>query len=201
MTENASSTRTLLQTIAAGDPQQELSYDVLLDSVGPRAFGVLLLLATLPALIPLPVGVGAFSGALVVLVGAQIALQLAHPWLPAWIRRRSMRRASLQQFIKRIQRPLGWVERWCRPRMEVLCGRGIASAFTGAQLILIGLALMLPIPFTNLSIGFLLLLYCFALTERDGALMLAAWILGTGTIVFTLLLSSHVLDRIDGWLR
>jgi hypothetical protein len=201
MTENTSSTRALLQTIAAGDPQQELSYDVLLDSVGPRAFGVLLLLVTLPAFIPLPVGVGALSGALVVLVGAQIALQFAHPWLPAWIRRRSMRRARLQQFIKRIQRPLGWVERWCRPRMEALCGRGIASAFTGAQLVLIGLALMLPIPFTNLSIGFLLLLYCFALTERDGALMLVAWILGTCTIVFTLLLSNHVLDRIDGWLH
>jgi hypothetical protein len=201
MTTHESSTRTLLRSIATGDPQQLLSYDALLDSFSGRAFGMVLLMVTLPTLIPVPVGIGAVSGFLVALVGIQIALQFVHPWLPAWLRRRGLRRERLQRFIVRIERPLGWVERWCRPRLDALCDRGLASACTGVQLILIGMVLMLPIPFTNIPIGFLLLVYCFALIERDGALMLTAWVLGTGTIAATLLLSNHLIDGIAGWLH
>ena len=201
MTAHESSTRALLRAIAAGDPQQQISYDALLDSFGGRAFGMLLLMVTLPTLIPVPVGVGAVSGSLVALVGVQLALQFIHPWVPAWLRRRGLQRARLQSFIIRIERPLGWVESWCRPRLESLCEPGLASVCTGVQLILIGMVLMLPIPFTNIPIGILLLVYCFALIERDGALMLAAWALGTGTIATTLLLSNHLLDRIWDWLH
>lgn len=200
MTTHESGTRTLLRTLAEGDPDDNLSFDFLLASFRQRAFGLLLLLVTLPAFIPLPVGVGSVSGALVVLVGVQIAVSMAQPWLPGFLRRRSLRRATLQRFEQRFERVLGWAERYSRPRLDALCEHRIANVFTGVLLILIGLLLALPIPFTNYPFGFLLLLYCIALIERDGALILIAWVAGIAVIVTFALLSGSIAQLLHGWL-
>lgn len=45
------------------------------------------------------------------------------------------------------------------------------------MLILLGLMLALPLPFTNYFFGALLLAFAFALIERDGAVLIAAWAL------------------------
>lgn len=201
MTSHESGTRTLLRTLAAGDPADQLSFDYLLANFRQRAFGVLLLLVTLPTFIPLPVGVGSVSGVLVMLVGVQVAAPMSQPWLPGFLRRRSLRRATLQRFEQRFERVLGWVERYSRPRLDALCGQGIANVFTGMLLVAIGLLLSLPIPFTNYPFGMLLLLYCIALIERDGALMLIAWVAGVATIVACALLSDNIVRLLAAWLH
>jgi hypothetical protein len=201
MTTHESGTRALLRQLATGDPNDHLSFDTLLDNFRQRAFGVLLLLVTLPTFIPLPVGVGSVSGTLVALVGVQIAVLMAHPWMPGFMRRRSVRRGTLLHFEQRFERVLRWVERYSRPRLEALCDRGIASTFTGVLLILIGLLLALPIPFTNYPLGFLLLLYSIALIERDGALLLVAWIAGGSTILASVLLSGNIVQLLQHWLQ
>ncbi len=200
MTTHESGTTALLHALEVGDPEDRIDFDFLLDRLSRRAFGVMLLLATLPTFIPLPVGVGSVSGALVVLVAVQVMLRLQHPWLPAFLRRRTLRRGALQQFSRRFDRVLGWVERYSRPRLTMLCDRVLPGVFTGVQLLLIGILLALPIPFTNFPIGFLLLIYCFALIERDGALLLIAWILGTGTIIGFGFASNNVVQMIEHWL-
>jgi hypothetical protein len=53
-----------------------------------------------------------------------------------------------------------------------------ASIFSGLLLMLLGVLLALPIPFTNYLFGVLLLGYALALLERDGALLLVAWATG-----------------------
>jgi hypothetical protein len=42
-------------------------------------------------------------------------------------------------------------------------------------MILIGILLALPIPFTNYVFGGMLIAFAFALVERDGALLVAVW--------------------------
>ena len=79
----------------------------------------------------------------------------------------------------------------------------LASAFSGLLMILLGLLLALPIPFTNYLFGALLLLFAFALLERDGALMLVAWISGTVAVVVFGFISGNLLQMlvsaVDGW--
>ncbi len=201
MNSHESDTRSLLRTLATGDPDDKLGFGMLLASFRERAFGLLLLLVTLPTFIPLPVGVGSVSGVLVVLVGAQIVAQMAQPWLPGFLRRRTLRRATLQRFEQRFERALGWVERYSRPRLAAVCEHGIASVFTGVLLILVGLLLALPIPFTNYPFGILLLLYCIAWIERDGALMLIAWMLSIATVIVFALLSGSIAHLLGTWLH
>ena len=61
-------------------------------------------------------------------------------------------------------------------------------------LILLGVLLALPIPFTNYVFGFLLLLFAFALLERDGALLLVAWIAGSIAVVVFGFLSGNLVE-------
>lgn len=193
------STRQLLDAIAASGSGEDLRLNALLDEFRARAFGVLLLAVTLPCFIPLPIGMGAVSGPLVSLVGLQLLILLPHPWVPGFIGRRSVKRVSVQRFRDRVAPWLQRLERLSRPRLEALFSP-TGNAFTGLLLLLLGVLLALPVPFTNYLFGFLLLLFCFALIERDGMLMLIAWALGLGACIASVLLSGEVVGLIQSLL-
>jgi hypothetical protein len=194
----APNTSQILRDLAALPDPAQPRIDDLLAAFGRRAFGALLLLATMPSFIPLPFGVGAISGPLVSLVGLQMLLCLQQPWLPRRLREKVVPKARLAGFNARLGALLARIERLCRPRLNGLATRVPSIAFTGAQLVLLGLLLALPIPFTNYPFGLLLVLYALALIERDGLLLLIAWVLGIGTITASVLLSSEVIELLQG---
>ena len=57
-------------------------------------------------------------------------------------------------------------ERLCRPRLDGLTRSAAAHAFTGAQLLVLGILLALPIPLTNYPFALLILAYAIAIIER-----------------------------------
>lgn len=197
------STRAVLDEFASGDPDDHLRLGDLLSGLRQTAFGMLLFVAVLPAFIPIPGVAGAISGPLVVLIGAQLLFCLRKPWLPGFLARRGPYRRSMVRFRDRMARWLGWLEKVVRPRMEGVLDHPVASAFTGLLLVLLGLLLALPIPFTNYVFGVLLLLFVFALLERDGALMLVAWLAGAIAVVVFGFVSGNLVQMlvalVDGW--
>ena len=190
--------RALLTAYAEGDPDEVLSLGGMLHGLGRRAFGMLLLIATVPALIPVPVG-GAVSGPLVMLVGLQMLAGRHEPWLPAAIARRGPHRRALSSFLAKVQRALGWLERVVRPRLSQVLHHRAAAMLSGLLLVLLGLLLSLPIPFTNYLFAGLLMLFAFALLERDGVLMLVAWIAGTIAVASFGLLSGNLAAQVGRW--
>ncbi|MEZ5544577.1 MAG: exopolysaccharide biosynthesis protein [Lysobacteraceae bacterium] len=187
------STATLLRELGRADAEPTITLGDILKRFHTRAFGVLTLIVLLPAFLPVPVGVGAISGPLVALTGLQMLIGLPAPWLPRAMRQRSIQRATIVRFAKRMHGVLHRLERACRPRLIALTSHTAAHVFTGLQLVLLGLLLSLPIPFTNYPFGILLMLYAIAMIEHDGVLLLIAWVLGCATIVASVLLSSEVL--------
>ncbi|TWT17603.1 exopolysaccharide biosynthesis protein [Luteimonas marina] len=176
-------TRELFDALATGDPEDHLRLEDILAGLSRQVFGMLLFVATLPAFIPIPGVGGAIGGPLTVLVGVHLLVGMRKLWLPRFVARRGPRRASLQAFQRMLGPWLGRLERLVRPRMTGMIDRRAASMFTGLLLVLLGILLALPIPFTNYLFGGLLLLYAFALLERDGLLMLLCWIAGIVAIV------------------
>lgn len=160
--------------------------------LGRRSFGMLLFLSTLPAFIPIPGVAGAISGPLVILIGVQLLVVLRRPWLPGFVARRGPHRHMLVKFRNRVGPWLTKLERLVRPRAPALLDHRAASAFSGLQIVLLGLLLSLPIPFTNFLFAGVLLLYALALLERDGRLMAVAWLTGTATIVVAGVLSGRL---------
>ena len=192
-------TRALLDDLLDGDDQQTLDFKALMSGLGRRAFGMLLLLATLPAFIPIPIG-GVVSGPLVVLLAAQLLIGSRRPWLPGFIAKRGPKRQTLARFERILSPWLTRLERLVRPRLTVVLDHRLASAVTGLLLLLLGVLLSLPIPFTNYLLGGLILLFALALLERDGAMMLVAWAAGILAIGTTGALSGGLLAVVQPWL-
>ena len=176
--------RTLLAMASDGDPEQHLPMAEVLGNLQQGAFGMFLLLAILPAFLPLPGVAGALSGPLVMLIGAQMAIGLRSPWLPGFIGRRGPRRRTLHRFTRRLDKPLRQLDRLLRPSFWPTIASLPARMFSGLQLVVLGLLLSLPIPFTNYLFGLQLLLFALALLERDGRLMLLNWIGAIAAISF-----------------
>lgn len=187
-------TRVLRDAIEAqsGD---DITLDTLLVPLRARAFGVMLLVFAIPNFIPVPIGIGGVMGVLTVLLGLQMLFGLEHPLVPAWLRRKSMHRTRVERFLERTSRITGWLERWCRPRLEPLTRRPW-SLLSGLALVILGVLLALPIPFTNYLFGVVLLAFSFALLERDGALLLAMWVTAAALLVLSFLFSSALLNLV-----
>jgi len=171
-------TRALLAAYAVGDPDEPLRLGDLLAGLGKRVFGMLLFIAAIPAFIPVPGLAGAVSGPLTVIVGAQLLLGMRRPWLPHFMASRGPQRHTLVGFERRISPLLARIERRIRPRLSAVLDHRAASMFSGLLVVLLGILLALPIPFTNYLFGAMMLAFALALLERDGALMLLCWAAG-----------------------
>lgn len=191
------STATLIDGFAAGDPDEVLRLGDLLKGFGPAAFGMLLFIGVLPAFIPVPGVGGAIGGPMVILVGVQLLLGMRKVWLPDFLARRGPHRSAMMRFRQRMAPWLRRLEKLVRPRMAGFLDNRIALSFTGLLLVLLGILLALPIPFTNYVFGFLLLLFALALLERDGALLLAAWIAGAIAVVVFGFLSGNLVESLS----
>lgn len=193
-------TRALLDAIATGDPEQRLKLGEVFAGLGKRSFGMLLFVSTLPAFIPIPGVGGAVSGPLVVLIGAQLLIGLRKPWLPQFVAKRGPHRHAVARFRDLISPWLGRLERVVQPHSPALLDHRVASMFTGALLVLLGLLLSLPIPLTNFLFGGLLLLFALALLERDGRLMGLAWAAGAIAVAVFGVLSGNLAAMAARWI-
>ncbi len=188
-------TRLLRDTIAA-HPGDDISLDALLVPLRSRAFGILLLVFAIPNFIPAPIGVGGVMGVCVVLLGLQMLCGLEHPLVPGWLRRKTLHRSRAERFLDRSASITHWLERWCKPRMGVL-ERRPWSLLSGLALVILGVLLALPIPFTNYPFGAILLAFSFALIERDGALLLAMWLLSLVLVILSIAFSPALLELVQ----
>lgn len=191
--------RALLAGFSSGDPDELLPLTQLLAGLGRRAFGMLLLIAILPAFIPIPIG-GAVSGPLVMFIGAQLLIGRRRPWLPKFLSKRGPHRYALARFEVKAGPWLARLEKLIRPRLSWLLAHRAGAMLTGLLLVLLGLLLSLPIPLTNYLFGVLLLLFALALLERDGALMIVAWSAGAVAVVVFGVLSGNLAALAVEWL-
>ncbi len=188
------STRMMLDHLADGDPEQRLPLGELLTGLRQSAFGLLLFIGVLPAFIPVPGLAGALAGPATMLVGLQLLLGRRRPWLPRILAVRAPHRRAVVRLRNMLAGSLRWLEVLVKPRLEWVLDNRLACAATGLQLLALGVLLWLPIPFTNYIFGGLLLLFAIALLERDGALMLLAWLGGTVAVFMFGVASGSLLE-------
>lgn len=195
MTPAEISTRALLDALAEGQcGASPMTLGGVLDEFRARAFGIYLLIVILPAFIPLPAGAGAVSGPLVSLAGVQLMVLMAHPWVPGFLSRRPLSAGKLAKFRDRSSGLLRRLERISRPRSEWAIDHVAARMFSGLLLVVLGALLALPIPATNYPFGVILLVFAIALIERDGRLLMIAWLLGLAEIVVLAIFSKQLAE-------
>jgi hypothetical protein len=188
----------LLRRAIEAHAGERIALAALLQPLQRRAFGFLLILLAVPNFMPVAIGIGGVMGVGVIALGVQMAAGLDQPWLPHWLGRRTLSRAALLRFLQRVAPATRWLERACRPRLPSLTQRPLTVP-SGVVMIVLGLLLALPLPFTNYLFGGLLLAFAFALIERDGALLLGIWLATLASLAVSATLSRALLELLRSY--
>jgi hypothetical protein len=189
--EEASSLEGLLDRVAdAARDKEDVSLDDVLDSVGRRSFGPMLLLPGLITLAPLVgdvPGVPSMMGVVVLLTSGQLLFNREHFWLPGWLLSRRVRADKLQKAVAWLHKPARYVDRLLRPRLEWLVN-GVGTyliALVSAAVALV-IPLMEVVPFSANGAGIVLSAFGLALISRDGLLALTGLLVAAGTVAIVL---------------
>jgi len=191
------STRILLKQLADGNPDDELTFDLVLDRFRHRSYGLFLLMVLIPVFFPIPAGQGGLSGLLTSLIGLQLLWQMEHPWVPKFIGQKTFKRAHIINFQRHFDRWLGYVEKLCKPRWEYAFDHAWARFFCGLLLVILGVLLALPIPLTNYPFGAIILAFSLGFIERDGILLAIGWFFGIAEILILAEFSGVILQWVE----
>ncbi len=190
--EKVSSLEGLLDRMGnAASDGGRVSLDAILDAVGLRSFGPVLLLAGLITLAPLigdiP-GVPTVMAALVLFTATQLAAGREQIWLPRWMLSRTVSHDAYCNALGRMRRPARWMDRWTGPRLGILI-RGVGTRVVAVVCVAIALAMpaMELVPFSANGAGLALAAFGLALIARDGLLALIAFTVTVGTVTGVLL--------------
>jgi len=147
-----------------------------------RAYMLLVILLSLPFLVPLPLpGLSTPFGLAIMLICLRLALG-QRPWLPKSIQRRSLPGGFIPRMLDLAARIIRWLETVLRPRWLVLTESGLIRQLHAIVIVAAAsiLLLPLPIPFSNGLPAWAILLLACGLLERDG------WAIVLGYLMFAL---------------
>lgn len=180
---------TLRRLVQAGSAER-VTLGEIVQGLGHRAFGLLLLLLGLPMALPVSAipGVSTLFSVPLVLVAAQLALGWPHPRLPRFLAERGVSRASMVRILDRAEPWLRKAERITRPRLPWLTG-WLAERIVGAICVVLAVIMSLPIIGGNQPPGIAISLFAVGLLERDGWFILFGL---AGTVLAFVILSAVI---------
>ncbi|MFO7705967.1 MAG: exopolysaccharide biosynthesis protein [Halopseudomonas sp.] len=157
--------------------EQQVSMGQMVESIGDRSFGPLLLIIGMTLFSPLSgvPGMSTFAGLVVLLIALQMLLGRKHFWLPRFILKRSLAQAKLTKAIEWVKPGARRIDRLIKPRLNFML-HPTSTYLIALLCVLIGAALpfMELVPFSSSIVGLALAILGLALVARDGLLVLIA---------------------------
>ncbi|HFQ5211857.1 TPA: exopolysaccharide biosynthesis protein [Vibrio vulnificus] len=160
----------------------------LTDRLGDRTFGMLLMLIALFNVLPL---VSIIGGILIATLGLQMILGRRKAWLPSVILDRELPNDKVQAILRTFEPKVRKLEQYIYPRIQYM-EAPVVDQVNGCIILLLGLLISLPFPFTNIAPAFVVMIMGLGLMERDGLLQIGSFLLGMlsiGGISYFLILS------------
>ena len=166
----------------------EVSVRDILDMVGRRSFGPVLLLAGLVILAPLigdiP-GVPTIMGSIVFLVAIQLLVGQKKLWLPNVLLKQSAKKKKLINAIEKLEKPSAYVDKLIKPRLTCLTNGWLTYPIAGICLcISVAIPFMEFIPFSANFAGAALTAFGLSLIAKDGLLAMFGYIFTISTVGF-----------------
>lgn len=146
-----------------------MSIGWLIAELDGRSFGLTLLLMAVIALLP---GISTIVGLLIAWPSIQLILGHRNASLPRFLARREIRVERLKRVIEIVVPRLAWVERLIRPRWPAVFKT--VRRLVGTAILLVGLTLTSPVPFSHVVPALAIMLIALAYLEEDGVALLLA---------------------------
>lgn len=175
-------TSEVLRDLAYSDGER-VTFGEILASLRQRAFGFAMLIFSLPCALPMPPGIPTVCGAALAIIALNLIAVRRKLWLPRAIMSKSIARADLRRVVDRMLPLLERLERFCRPRLQILT-EPVARVLVGVVVLVLGLIMVLPIPLIgNMPPGAAAAVIAVGITERDGVVVLIGLVGATAAIV------------------
>lgn len=178
----------------------ELSFGEMREILGEKGFGLLLVLLSLPSALPVPApGYSTPFGILLVLLGIQMLMGRARPWLPQRANRRKLTAPLLKRLFLRGADWLDRLEGLIRPRFPLFLSKA-GRMLMGTFVILMGTLMIFPVPLTNTAPAIVVFLIGIGLCEEDGVFLIAALICAFfATLLYALVVFLFVTVGLTGF--
>lgn len=167
--------------------QDDISVQDLFDAFAGRLFGPIIAVVGLSYLTPLG-GIPfyeAAAGLFVALIAVQRVFGRTEPWTPERVRKRSLERERVVKAFEKVRPWTKRVDKVFKPRLTRLVegraeiGAAVLATVLGLSIVVIG-----AVPMAGVLPGAAIALIGLALIARDGAVMVAAYILAAGAGYF-----------------
>lgn len=176
----------------AAEKMDHVTMADLMESVGRRSFGPLLVLVGVVAVAPgvgdIP-GVATLMGLLILMVSVQLLFGRKDFWLPQWLLKRHAKSGKVRKMArsKWLRKPAAWVDKAVTKRLAVFTGPKATYAIAIATTIM---ALMLPItefvPFSTNVLSLALIAYGLSMIANDGLMALVGFAISAATFYFVI---------------
>lgn len=161
---------------AEGDARGEsVSIQHMLEAVGTRSFGTMLMVPGLAVLSPLSgiPGVPTVTGAMIFLISGQLLIGRKRFWVPRVLLDRCVNRRRFERALVFLEKPARWIDKPLNRRLTFLTrGPGMYAV----ALCCFAISLTMPplelVPFAATSAGLAVTLFALSLIARDGLLAL-----------------------------
>lgn len=180
-------TSEVLEETVDNHTADDISLGELMRVLQERGFGLLMLVLVLPNCVPIPIPPG-FSTILSVpllFLALQMLVGKEVPWLPEWLKRKTIKRATLALMVAKIAPRLKVVERLLRPRFAFFESNA-GERLIGLFWLIFALSISVPLPMTNFVPGVGILLMSLGLLSRDGLVILIGIVIGVLGCIFTI---------------
>lgn len=159
-------TSVILETLIRQAPASHVTLSWLIEHLHARSFGILLLIIAVVGLMP---GASSLMGVLIAIPAVQMLLGRAAPALPPLIARRPLSTRKLVRVLERLIPLLARMERVVRPRWRTPFEA--TKRVVGFVILLLGVTLLVPLPFSHIVPVLVIMLMAFAFIEEDGVLL------------------------------
>jgi len=166
---------------------QKLCLGEIVEAFGDRAFGPVMFFFALLNMLPWPPGGTTLTGAPLLLLSMELTLGRDSLWIPRWLERVSVDRATFRKLSGRFRKPLHLTEKLARPRLFFMTG-GLGQGLIGLACVFLSVVLVLPVWGGNLLPAVAIAFFSLGVMQRDGLAALIGWIL-TGATVAVLFLA------------
>jgi hypothetical protein len=199
--DDHSTSSKILAGIAANHPRDRISIQDIIDALGERSFGFLLLMFALPCIVA-PPGLSSLPAIPLFFFGAQMLFRYDRAWLPVAIARREFAKKDIEFVVRNTVPIMRRIEKWCKPRMAIFIGP-IGERLLGLLVILLASIIILPGPGTNGPPGVAIAFLAIAMIEKDGLLVflgvvgsfVAMYLAITGLLLFF----QWIVPAVLGW--
>lgn len=176
----------MLEETVDNHAADDISLGELMAVLQERGFGLLMLVLVLPNCVPIPVppGVSTIFSLPLLFLAAQMLVAHPVPWLPAWLRQKTIKRSTLALMVGKIAPRLKIAEKLLRPRLSFF-DTDAGERVIGFFWMLFALSIAVPLPMTNFVPGIGILLMSLGLLNRDGLFILLGIIVGSLGCAFT----------------